>query len=214
MQWVSKNTYLTQSEMENNAQIIYGIYNSLGYNLNTICGVLGNMQAESTLSPTFAERGGTGYGLVQWTPKTDLTSACSRLGLSPYTDGTVQCKCIDGELFVLKDQWYSTAPYINNYRASGATDEMIGLTPEQFKTNAKNKGPAWLAVAFMTCYERPDTDPSVNHVDKRKTYANNWFQFLSGVTPPPEPPTPGGGGDVWKKIWFLYAGTDEFRRRK
>lgn len=211
MQWVSKNTYLSQSEMENNAQIIYGIFNSLGYNFNTICGILGNMQAESTLSPIFEERGGGGYGLLQWTPKSDLTDACSRLGLSPYTDGTVQCNCLDGELFQLGGQWYSTKAFINNYRSSGASDDMIGLTPEQFKTNAKNKGVAWLAIAFMTCYERPSTDPAVNHANKRKEYARNWYQFLSGVTPP-DPPTPGGGGDVWKKAWFLYAGTEDFRK--
>lgn len=211
MQWVSKNTYLSQSEMENNAQIIYGIFNALGYNFNSICAILGNMQQESTLSPIFEERGGRGYGLLQWTPKTDLTDACSRLGLSPYTDGTVQCHCLDGELFQLGGQWYSTQAFINNYKKSGASDDMVGLTPEQFKLNAKNKDVNWLTVAFMTCYERPSTDPNTNYVNKRKTYAKNWYQFLSGVTPP-DPPTPGGGGDVWKKIWFLYAGTDDFRK--
>lgn len=212
MQWVSKNTYLTQSEMENNAQIIYGIFNSLGYNFSTICAILGNMQQESTLSPIFGERGGGGYGLLQWTPKSDLTDACRKLGLSPYTDGTVQCNCLDGELFKLGGQWYSTQAYINNYKRSGASDDMVGLTPEQFKLNTKNKGVNWMTIAFMTCYERPSLDPGTNYIDKRKKYANNWYQFLSGVTPPPEPPTPGGGGDVWKKIWFLYAGTDDFRK--
>ena len=88
----SKNTYLTQSEMENNAQIIYGIFNSLGYNFSSICAILGNMQQESTLSPIFAERGGGGYGLLQWTPKSDLTDACSKLGLSPYK--TAPCNVI------------------------------------------------------------------------------------------------------------------------
>ena len=73
MPWISKDSYLSQSEMENNATIIIQYYRSLGINDNSIAGMLGNMQAESTLSPVLTERGGGGgYGLVQWTPKSDL----------------------------------------------------------------------------------------------------------------------------------------------
>lgn len=58
MAWVSVNRALTQSEMENNADIIIPYYRTLGYSDETICAILGNMQAESTLSPIRQEVGG------------------------------------------------------------------------------------------------------------------------------------------------------------
>ena len=60
MAWVSEDRYLTQSEQENNANIIINYYRGLGINDKTIAAILGNMQAESTLSPVLTERGGGG----------------------------------------------------------------------------------------------------------------------------------------------------------
>lgn len=51
MAWIDADRYLNQSEMENNANIIIANYRARNINDNTIAGILGNMQAESTLSP-------------------------------------------------------------------------------------------------------------------------------------------------------------------
>lgn len=119
MSWVSVNRALTQSEMENNADIIIAYYRGLNYNDKTIATILGNMQAESTLSPIREEIGGQGYGLVQWTPVTKLQNHCSTLGVAPYTSGDVQLEVLDNELGNSSvNEWYTTSAFINNYISS------------------------------------------------------------------------------------------------
>lgn len=61
MAWISRNSVLNQTEMENNADIVIAYYRGLGINDNTIAGILGNMQAESTINPEREEVGGQGY---------------------------------------------------------------------------------------------------------------------------------------------------------
>lgn len=153
MGWISKNAYLSDSEMQNNADIIIAYYQSIGLDNATIAGILGNMQAESTLSPVLEERGGGGgYGLVQWTPKSDLTSACSTLGLSPYTSGDVQIQVliaeIKGQPSSLR-QWYTSSAYISKYYNSGASADMIGITADQFLSNPMGWSADKLAILFM-----------------------------------------------------------------
>lgn len=187
MAWVSEDRYLTQSEMENNADIIINYYRGIGLNDNTIAAILGNMQAESTLSPVLTERGGGGgYGLVQWTPQSDLIDACNVLGLSPYTSGDVQIQVVVEEIVGPSSvrQWYTSQAFIQNYYISGATADMIGITGDQFLQNTMNWGPDKLAVLFMAGYERPSYDPLINHVANRKQNALNWYQYMGGITPP------------------------------
>lgn len=49
--WISRSGALTQSEMENNADIVIPFYRNLGYSDKTIGAILGNMQAESSINP-------------------------------------------------------------------------------------------------------------------------------------------------------------------
>lgn len=191
MAWISKTGLLTSSEMKNNAKLFGDVFSGLGYHINTIAALAGNAQAESTINPGLNEVGGGGYGLFQWTPKADLIEACSQLRLSPYTDGAIQCQCLDGELFRLRNQWYSTKAFISPYYKSGATSDMIGIKPEQYKSNSMGWNPDKLAILFMAAYERPSYDPDTNHVEKRKAYANYWYDYYTGN--PPTPPTPGKG---------------------
>lgn len=187
--WVARDDYLTQSERENNAQIITNYYRSIGINDCTIAAILGNMEAESTLSPILNERGGGGgYGLVQWTPKSVLENHCSTLGLSPYSSGDVQIEVIIDEILGTPNsvrEWYSSQGFVENYYNSGATADMIGITGQQFLDNSMNWTPSKLAVLFMTCYERPSYDPSVNHYNLRMQYANKWYEFIQGISPTP-----------------------------
>lgn len=183
MAWVSRDAYLSQSEMENNANIVISYYRGQNLDDRTIAAILGNMQAESTLSPVLTERGGGGgYGLVQWTPKSNLTDACNTLNLSPYSSGDVQIKVIIQEIIGVQSirQWYTSKAYIQNYYSSGASSDMIGITGNDFLYNTMNWTPDKLAVMFMAGYERPSYDPNVNHYKKRKQYANAWFEFMGG----------------------------------
>lgn len=210
MAWISEDRYLNQGEMENNANIIINYYRSLNINDNTIAAILGNMQAESTISPVLNERGGGGgYGLVQWTPKQNLIDACSTLGLSPYTSGDVQIEVIIKEILGTPAsirQWYTTSGFISNYYNSGATSDMIGITGQQFLDNSMNWSADKLAVMFMAGYERPSYNPNVNHYTNRMQYALNWFSYMGGVAPPT--PTPIGNN---KKNHYNFV---LFNRRK
>lgn len=197
---------ITEAQKQNNADIVYSVLSALGYNLSTIAGICGNIENESNFCPSRVEAGGGGgYGLLQWTPKSDLIDACQQLGISPYTDGTAQLNCLNGELFVLKNQWYTSKGFITPYYNSGADASMISVTAEQFKTNAMGQTPAWLAIMFMVGYERPSRDPGTNHYTRRQESANKWYTYFSGHEPPtpPTPPTPTGGKRrraVWKMI--------------
>lgn len=58
--WIYQDAYNSQSEKENNANIVINLYRSLGINDDTIAGILGNMDSESTIQPHLTERGGGG----------------------------------------------------------------------------------------------------------------------------------------------------------
>lgn len=187
MAWVSEDRYLTQSEQENNANIIINYYRGLGINDKTIAAILGNMQAESTLSPVLTERGGGGgYGLVQWTPQSNLIDACNVLGLSPYTSGDVQIQVIIEEIVGPASirQWYTSQAFIQNYYNSGATIDMIGVSGQDFLDNTMDWPPDKLAVLFMAGYERPSYDPLINHYMNRKQNALNWYEYMGGIIQP------------------------------
>lgn len=189
MPWISKNEYLTDAEMQNNADIIIAYYQSIGLDNATIAGILGNMQAESTLSPILEERGGGGgYGLVQWTPKSDLISACNTLGLTDYTSGDTQIQVVIAEIKGTPAsirQWYTTSAYISKYYNSGATSDMIGITAEQFLSNSMGWTADKLALMFMAGYERPSYNPDTNHTSKRQENALNWYDYIDGGVVPP-----------------------------
>lgn len=185
MAWIDTDSYLTQAQMENNADIIINYLRNQNVNDMTIAALLGNMQRESTLSPGLNERGGGGgYGLIQWTPKSVLINNCSTLGISPYTSGDIQLQVVLAEITGRLGGWYSTAPYIHNYTNSGATQDMVGLTGADFLSNSMNWSVEKLTIAYMVCRERPSYDPAINAINLRKQYANNWYSYMGGVIPP------------------------------
>nr|DAF09949.1 MAG TPA: Morphogenesis protein 1 wall, phi29, hydrolase, infection [Caudoviricetes sp.] len=207
MGWISRPSGLNQQEMENNANIVINTYRSMGFNDMTIAGILGNMQNESSINPEREEvGGGGGYGLVQWTPQSVLFNHCNTLGYSPYNDGDVQLKVIEAELLgnpSSVNEWYTSQAFIDNFKPSGATDDMVGITGEQFKTNEMNWKPDKLALMFMVGYERPSYDPDVNHIEKRKKDALWWFEYMGGVIPPDPPPS--GNGKSLINLWLCKA---------
>lgn len=168
--YYSGNRFLSQSEMEVNAQYIYDYLSARGWTKNAICGMLGNMQTESTINPGIWEGlddsdPSRGFGLVQWTPSTKYTSWCTSNGLAPAEmDSNLQRILYEVENGL---QWISTASY--------------PLSFEEFIVSTET--PTYLADAFLKNYERP-ADQTQPH---RGTQAEAWFSFLQGVTPTPSP---------------------------
>lgn len=149
-----------------NAKYIYNFFSNKGWTKNAICGMLGNMYAESGIKADIDQiGGGGGYGLVQWTPKNHLTDWANKRGLNWKTVDT-QCRKIQYELDN-GEQFYKTKKY-----------------PMTFKQYVKsNDSPYNLACVFVTNYERPASP----NCDKRGKYAQDWCNKIGGKTPSPDP---------------------------
>ena len=159
---ISSNAYLSESDMQTNAIYIAKYLLDIGWTLNAISGMLGNMQRESTINAGIwqnLDEGNTslGFGLVQWTPATKLIEWCENNGLD-YTTMDAQLKRI---LYELDNglQWISTDTYtMSFYEFTKSTDS-----------------PETLASVFLYNYERA----GVSAEDERKTNARYWYDFLS-----------------------------------
>lgn len=167
--WISGNRYLSKSEMQNNAELIWGYFNDVGWTMESVAGMLGNMQSESSVNPGIWQdlkvNYNMGFGLVQWTPATKYINWAG----SNYQHGYLQCSRILWELNN-RQQWISTSAY-----------------PLSFAEFAKStETPEYLAQAFLKNYERPENQ----NQPIRSTQAREWYNFLGGSGPPPDPPDP------------------------
>lgn len=159
----SKNDYLTLEEMTVNAQYILNYLLGVGWTKNAVCGMLGNMQTESTINPgiwqglNLGDTSG-GYGLVQWTPATKYITWANSESLD-YTAMDSQLKRI---LYEVQEniQWIDSSMTFQEFTQSTDT-------------------PYNLAMRFITSYERP-ADPNQ---PIRGSQANYWFANLNGGTP-------------------------------
>ena len=180
---VSKNAYLTQAEQEENATYIWWHLIVQGWTTNAVAGMLGNMEVESTINPGIWQRlkeGNLdgGYGLTQWTPASRYIDWCNENG---YDIGSMDVALIriEGERNGTYEQWYPTAAY-----------------PETFDEFSRSlKTTEYLAVCFCRNYERP-SDPDL---DLRRQNANDWYEYLTGQPPEPEPTI----GKSMKWIYYL-----------
>lgn len=175
MAWIVKvgvNAYLTQSEMENNATEFYGYFNSKGFTIESVAGMLGNLQQESNINPGMKQTASasSGWGLIQWTPSSNLTDYATAYGVD-WTTGEIQTQLMWDEI-------------INGYGGQWIPKPSLGYgyTGAEFSqlTDVAEACKAYL-------YERERA--GVEALDKRLTYASNWYEYLTGVTPP-TPPTP------------------------
>lgn len=176
---------LTQTQMETNVKYIYNSLIASGWSINSICGMLGNMQSESSINPGRWQNndvGNTslGYGLVQWTP---ATKYINWVGNGDYSTMDNNLARINYEI-ENNIQWISTSTY--------------NLSFQEFKTSTES--PEYLANAFLYNYERPATllQPL------RATQARAWFDYLGGISPTPTP-TPSASSSKKKYPWVLYA---------
>ena len=179
MGWIIKvgaQQYLTQTQKENNAQAAYSFFVSRGMSLEALCGLLGNMDWESSLNPGMQETGSVtdGYGLIQWTPaSTQLLPWCGARDYKWYS-GDAQCALIENEgnqIPPVNDRWLPTSQYPYSW--------------SQFKalTDVEEATKAYLA-------ERERA--GVAALSERLQRAQNWYAYFGGhpQPTPPDPPVP------------------------
>ena len=168
--YIGESVALTSSQMLLNARYIYSYLIDRGWSLNAICGMLGNLQAESSMNPgrwQSNDVGNTslGYGLVQWTPSTKYTEWAIAQGFTDYSEMDSNLARI---IYEVENnlQWISTDTY--------------DLTFAEFSTSGLSVGE--LAKAFLLCYERPE-DQSESVQTYRASLGEAWYQELTGTTP-------------------------------
>lgn len=161
---IISNQYLEHNQMIDNAQFIMDYLFTAGWSKNAICGVLGNMETESTMNSGLWEsldegNMSGGFGLVQWTPVSDLATWLDSHGYAnDWTNITGQLKRLLAEV---NDggQWYAVSPYTLSFTEFTHSEQ----TPE------------YLAGAFIKCYERPrNSDQPI-----RGTQARVWYDSLT-----------------------------------
>lgn len=168
--WVIDNAYLTQEEMENNAELVAQYFLERDWSLEAICGMLGNMQSESTVGPGVVEGHATnpptkGYGLIQWTNTQATTVEQNTLwawihkNFNDYKwwEGDRQCQFIDTDD---EENWIATKRFPMSY--------------EQFKKSEKK--PTYLAMAYFWNRERGTWS-----IDRAKQ-AEEWYKYLYGMS--------------------------------
>ena len=164
---VGGNRYLTEPEMQINARYIAGEFiKKHGWSLNAVAGMLGNMQAESTINPGIwqqlkDDRKDFGFGLVQWTPSTKFTNWAKERGKN-YLDIDVQIERIILEVKNEIKQWESAK---NSFDMSFYEYSTAVLPPEK------------MSEIFLLSYEKPDVK-NQQVIIKRGNYAIDWYEYL------------------------------------
>lgn len=161
------------TEQINNATEVWAVFNSRSATLQSACGLLGNMCAESGLNPGNKQGSSplSGWGLIQWTPSTDLTRWCTEMRLNWY-DGAAQMERIIAEGLNIGSAagfWYPTSAYPYTWQ------EFEQLTDVEEATKAY-------------LYERERAGTEV--LPLRIQYALDWYTYFTGQPTPPPSPTP------------------------
>jgi hypothetical protein len=180
------------NKQKNNAACIYSYFYFKGWTLQSIAALCGNIMQESKFNPALIEIGGTGHGLVQWTPPSNLYDVLDVLygNHDDWESGDKQCSVLyaeyqesTGEAHTgIEPQWYQTSAYPISWKewASSTSD------------------PGELALAFQANYERP-----ASLHQERAEYARKWFGILKTIDPK-QPGTntrdPAKKMPVWMKI--------------
>ena len=196
MAWIYNQTTdynaLDIADSQNNAQEFLDYFD--GYmTLEAMAGILGNIYYEcgGSINPGQMEhgRGGStlyGYGMIQWTPGTVIINWATSHGGNWY-DGAMQVyriKCEGEGTEGAGGTWLPTAAYPYTW------GQYCGLLDVEIATKA-----------YFYERERGTWNNS------RLTYANYWFDWLTGQHPdPPTPPTPG-------RNFIRYGGARDMIRR-
>lgn len=178
-------------ELPNNTEIIYEnsdgeilrYLKKKGFTKNAICGILGNMNSESTINPAVWQSLNDmylGYGLVQWddgklfidwAKKEGVISAATAEAVNSLAYSNPK-KLMDAELDYLIVSMNTVGNWFkpDNNQSKYGTSET--LTASQFKVS--NKSADILARIFCGHYERP----GVPKISERVANAKKWYNFL------------------------------------
>lgn len=201
-QWYAKKYQgyeRNSAEAYNNAVLMYQVFSSLGFTLNAVAGILGNVEQESGYNPwqwegdeirsstdyIYAPSTRCGYGLFQFTPCYDYIGQNVAESYDTYApnfsdrkgkpeDGDAQCRFAD--YHAPRGQWLPSQVFPE-----------YNLTWEQFKSSTQ--APEYLARAWCWQYERPRTDAA--NIPVRESAARYWYDKLQNITPTdplPDPP--------------------------
>lgn len=204
MAWHNKNTYgyvRTSTEAQDNATMIYNILYALGWGLNAVCAMLGNVEAES------------GYNPWRWQSEVVLPVGDSRIGTiggqnTAHAYGL--CQQDPAAKYIYRAYAQALPDYGPNYsdRTGSATDGTAQLQYLHWICSQDAAGGEWLpsssatygmsfnsfitdtshSIDFLTrtffhCYERGTWNSD------RVTAATYWYNYFQGYTPP-TPATP------------------------
>jgi hypothetical protein len=186
------NAFLTQSQMQENAQFIAGFFIQHGWTPNAISGLLGNLQSESSINFGIWEglnegNMSGGFGLTQWTPASKYFDWANANG---YGNDHV-----NGELNRLL--W----EVANNQQWFGGVSG--SMTFQQWTQSTDT--PYNLAMDFIATYEHPANPNQPN----RGTQAETWYSTLDWSGAGYTGGTGGGGGsppstDANKQLMTLW----------
>lgn len=153
-------------------QTIAKILGKHGYNKNSQVGVVANLHWESAgLNPNANEYGGGGYGLGQWTPKSNLYRQAQICGLS-----NAQAETLEGQAEIIA-QGDKTGQWMDNTTVSSA-----GYTnPQTLSAFKKSTNIDVATINFMCHWERPGK----LHIEERLDLAQAYSKHIDGS---------GGGG--------------------
>lgn len=184
----------SSTEAIENAICTYNLLTSLGWTLQAMCAVYGNIEAESGYNPwrwegdnvpSSNESPSYGYGFPQFTPSgkyINSSEAQANEGYGPnYTDW--EGNIFDGD---------SQLRFIDAH-ADYAINPSYGynITYDEFKRGTYS--PEYLAKAWLHNYERPrQQGPEVE--EYRASIARHWYDILIEYDPSEPIPPEGGGG--------------------
>lgn len=173
MSWITPNRSLTEEEMFNNAKYFFFTMGYMGWTIEAICGMLGNIQSESRINPN-AWQGYVdiplqdinnptmGYGLVQWTPPKKYINWA---GTDWRANGLKECQRID----------YEATNNLQWFRNPSAPTQNPPITFQQYKTSRLEV--ETLANYFLWYYEHPSTVQQ----PQRGVQARAWFDYFMGI---------------------------------
>lgn len=143
------------------------IWNGLtrnNYSKQAAAGILGNVEAESSMNPDLDELYGPGYGIVQWTSPSRGESGRA------YVQKLMAKAGIKGDYRSAETQTKLLLWHMNNGQWIGQVD------PKSVSAFKRSSNVNQATYAFLKNFERA----GIERIDRRYAAANKWYKNLAG----------------------------------